>query len=106
MPELGDLPLLHTDNYVPWLEILFILFCPTYFAYFLVQPAQRDIGSELTSLYQYLMPVVAAITAVLMGLEKIVLIQVIAMCVIVVGMLLTTRGKRKRMQKAEGNKAA
>lgn len=97
IPGMEYMPIVHTTNPVPWLEILFILFCPTFFAYFLVQPAERNIGSELSSLYQYLIPVVAAIAAVLMRLEKISLAQVIAMCVIIGGMLLTTYGKRKRV---------
>lgn len=100
VPGMQDMPIVHTTDFIPWLEILFILFCPTFFAYFLVAPAERNIGSELASLYQYLMPVIAAITAVLMGMEKIRLIQVVAMCVIVAGMILTTRGKRKRVEKS------
>lgn len=100
LPGSENQPVFHAENFVPWLEILFILFCPTFFAYFLVQPAERNIGSELASLYQYLMPVVAAITALLMGLEKITWLQVLAMCVIIAGMLLTTKGKRKRVKKS------
>lgn len=94
-----DMPILRTDNWIPWLEIGFILFCPTFFAYFLVQPAIRNIGSELTSLYQYLLPVFAAITAVLMGLEQLQWSQVIAMAVIVLGMILTNIGKSRRVRK-------
>lgn len=99
LPGMQDMPIVHSDKLVPWLEILFILFCPTFLAYFLVQPAERNIGSELASLYQYMIPVVAAITAVIMGVGKVTWIQVIAMCVIVAGMVLTTRGKRKRVHK-------
>lgn len=51
------LPILHASVAAPWLEIGFILLCPTFIAYFLVQPAIRSIGSELVSLYQYLLPV-------------------------------------------------
>ncbi len=96
VPGMEDLPLLHTDSYAPWLEIGFILFCPTFFAYFLVQPAIKNIGAELVSLYQYLLPVFAAITAVLMGLEKLLWMQVVAMLVIVAGMVLTNIGKKRR----------
>lgn len=96
VPGMQDMPILGTDSFVPWLEIGFILFCPTFFAYFLVQPAVKDIGSELTSLYQYLLPVFAAITAVIMGLEKLQWVQVLAMAVIILGMILTNIGKKKR----------
>lgn len=99
VPGMQDLPIVHSEKIMPWLGIIFILFCPTFFAYFLVQPAERNIGSELVSIYQYMIPVVAAISAVVMGIGKITMPQVFAMCIIVAGMILTTRGKRKRVRK-------
>lgn len=92
-------PILHSSEAMPWLEIGFILLCPTFIAYFLVQPAIKNIGSELVSLYQYLLPVFATITAVLMGLDRLRWVQVLAMAVIVAGMVLTNVGKRRRQKK-------
>lgn len=89
-------PIMHATQAVPWIEIGFILLCPTFIAYFLVQPAIRDIGSELVSLYQYMLPVFATISAVLMGLDHLRWIQVWAMAIIVVGMVLTNVGKKHR----------
>lgn len=97
-PGMLDLPILHADSVVPWLEIAFILFCPSFFAYFLVSPALKRIGSELSSLYQYLIPIIATITAIIMGVDKLALAQVIAMAVIIAGMVLTNLGKKKRVQ--------
>lgn len=93
------LQILHAGEALPWIYIGFILLCPTFIAYFLVQPAMKRIGSELVSIYQYLLPVFATISAVLMISEKLHWIQVIAMVVIVVGMLCTTFGKHKRVKK-------
>ncbi len=90
------LPILHASVAAPWLEIGFILLCPTFIAYFLVQPAIRSIGSELVSLYQYLLPVFATVSAVLMGLDTLRWAQVAAMTVIIAGMVLTNIGKRHR----------
>lgn len=90
------LPILHAPVAAPWLEIGFILLCPTFIAYFLVQPAIRSIGSELVSLYQYLLPVFATVSAVLMGLDTLRWAQVAAMAVIIAGMVLTNIGKRHR----------
>lgn len=101
VPGMQNMPILATTDWTPWLEIGFILFCPTFFAYFLTEPAIKHIGSELCSLYQYLLPVFATITAVLMGLESLAWSQVIAMLVIVVGMLLTNIGKKHRKPKAQ-----
>lgn len=94
-----DLPLLHAGKALPWIYIGFILLCPTFIAYFLVQPAMKRIGSELVSIYQYLLPVFATISAVLMLGDKLRWLQVLAMAVIVVGMVFTTVGKRKRVIK-------
>ncbi len=80
----------------PWVEIGFILLCPTFLAYFLVQPAIKSIGSEMVSIYQYLVPVFATISAVMMGLDHLKWIQVVAMLVIVGGMVLTNIGKKHR----------
>lgn len=93
--------IMHTSKAIPWIEISFILLCPTFIAYFLVQPAIKDIGSELVSLYQYLLPVFATISAVLMGLDQLKWIQVLAMVIIVAGMILTNIGKRRRVKKSQ-----
>lgn len=69
-------------------------------AYFLVQPAIKRIGSELVSIYQYLIPVFATISAVLMKLDTLHWTQVLAMVIIIGGMLLTTIGKRRRVKKS------
>ncbi|MCH5231744.1 MAG: EamA family transporter [Muribaculaceae bacterium] len=91
-------PIFHTAKAVPWIEIAFILFCVTFIAYFLVEPAIKYIGSELVSIYQYLLPVFATISAVLMGLAKLHWLQVVAMGIIVVGMICTNIGKKYRKQ--------
>lgn len=90
------MPILHGAPVIPWVEIIFILLCPTFLAYFLVQPAQKLIGSEMVSLYQYLLPVFATISAVLMHIDSLKGIQVLAMVVIVAGMVATNFGKRRR----------
>lgn len=96
LPGMQHLPILHTAEATPWIEIGFILLCPTFIAYFLVQPAIKNIGSELVSLYQYLLPAFATISAVLMGLDKLKWIQVLAMAIIIAGMVLTNIGKRRK----------
>ena len=99
LKDFDHIMLFHTHEAKPWLYIGFILICPTFIAYFLVQPAMKRIGSELVSIYQYLLPVFATISAVIMIDEKLHWIQVLAMGVIVIGMLFTTFGKRRRVKK-------
>lgn len=99
LKDFDKIMLFHGAPALPWIYILFILICPTFIAYFLVQPAMRRIGSELVSIYQYLLPVFATISAVIMIHEKLRFVQIIAMVVIVIGMLFTTFGKHRRVKK-------
>lgn len=96
VPDLPGMGIWKTDQLVPWLEIGFIVLCPTFFAYLLVQPASKAIGSVLVALYQYLTPVVAALAAIWMGVDRLRWPQVAAMLVIVGGMLLTNWGKKRQ----------
>lgn len=103
LPGMQNENIVHEFSWAPWLEISFILFFPTFIAYFLVQPAIKCIGAELVSLYQYTLPIFAALTALIMGLEKIVFSQVLAMIVIITGMILTNIGKKKRKKAQAAN---
>lgn len=98
LPSLPKAEIFHTTNWVPWACIAFVLLCPTFLSYFLINPAEKLIGSELVSIYQYFLPVVATIASVIMGIAKIHWIQIVAMVVIVIGMLITNRAKRMKPQ--------
>lgn len=90
-----DMGIMHA-SVGPWAWIIFIVLCPSFLAYFLLSGALKRIGSELVSLYQYLIPVFATIASVIMGLDKLHWLQVIAMAIIIVGMVFTNLGKRRR----------
>ena len=98
LPSMVDMPLMHATATAPWVEAAFILLCPSFLAYFLLSKALKGIGSELVSLFQYLLPVFATIASVLMGLDKLHWIQVLAMVIIIAGMTLTNVGKRRRQK--------
>ncbi|MDE6342797.1 MAG: DMT family transporter, partial [Muribaculaceae bacterium] len=91
-----NIGILHTADCIPWIEIGFIVLGPSFLAYFFLSGALKRIGSELVSLYQYLLPVFATIASVLMGLGHVKWMQVLAMLLIVAGMALTNIGKRRR----------
>lgn len=97
IPGMEKEAILHTTEAEPWILIVFIWVCVTFLAYFLVEPAEKLIGSEMVSLYQYLLPVFAAISALfLLPGAHLKVAQYIAMAIIIVGMVLTNVGKRKR----------
>lgn len=91
-----NIGLLHASSCTAWIEIGFIVIGPSFLAYFFLSGALKRIGSELVSLYQYLLPVFATIAAVIMGLGHVKWVQVVAMVLIVAGMALTNLGKRRR----------
>lgn len=93
-------PIFHTDSLTPWLLIGFVVLGPTYISYFLETPAIKLIGSELVSLYQYLVPVVAIIASAILKVATVEWAQIIAMAVIIAGMVLTDYGKRRRATRA------
>lgn len=97
IPGMEKEAIFHTFKAEPWILIIFIWVCVTFLAYFLVEPAEKRIGSELVSLYQYLLPVFATISALFMLPDAhLKWMQVIAMAIIIVGMVLTNIGKRRR----------
>lgn len=99
LPSFKGMGILNNAPAVPWIEIIFVVTCVSFLAYFLLSDALKGIGSELVSIYQYLLPVFATIGAVVMGLDKLHWIQVLAMVIIVGGMVMTNLGKRKRINK-------
>ena len=104
LKSVPEAPLFHTTDPTPWLLIAYVILGPTYISYFLETPAIKLIGSELVSLYQYLVPVVAIIASVLLKVAFVEWAQIIAMLVIIGGMVLTDYGKRRRLSKQSEQK--
>ena len=101
LPSLPHAEIFHSSDWLPWTCIAFVLLCPTFLSYFLINPAEKLIGSELVSMYQYFLPVVATIASVIMNVATIRWFQIVAMVFIVAGMLMTDIAKRhQRLQGA------
>lgn len=100
-----SLPLLFTvcetaiitsPHWIPWLLILFIIFFPTVYCYMVTPPAIRFIGSELLSVYQYFVPVVATVVSLIFKLDSFHWYQPVAFVIIVGGVLLANYSKMRR----------
>lgn len=96
LPSFPDAAIFHTTAAQPWLCIGFIVLFPSFLSYFLINPAIKLIGSELVSMYQYVLPVIAMIASTIMHVATIRWIQVLAMLIIVAGMLMTNHAKRRQ----------
>lgn len=94
--QIPNSEIFRAQSATPWLLISFVILGPTFLSYFLISPAIKLIGSELVSMYQYFVPVVAVVASMWMGIASIEWQQVVAMAVIIGGMALTTIGKRHR----------
>lgn len=95
IPGLCHAEIWHASVWEPWLLIAFVVVCVSYGSYFLMAPAEKKLSSDLVSIYQYLVPVVASVASVILGLDKIKWIQVVAMVVIIGGMVMSNIGKFK-----------
>ncbi|MDO4319000.1 MAG: DMT family transporter [Bacteroidales bacterium] len=98
IPDFVKAPIFSAGTAEAWGLIGFVVLCPTFLAYFLLSPATKMIGSDMVSIYQYLVPVFATIGSVVMHLEVLKTVQAVAMAVIVGGMVLTEIGKRRHAE--------
>lgn len=103
LPSLPHAAIFHSTSWLPWVCITFVLLCPTFLSYFLINPAEKLIGSELVSMYQYFLPVVATIASVIMKVATIRWFQIVAMLLIIAGMVMTELAKRhQRLRSGSG----
>lgn len=106
--SVAEAPVFHTADvgFMPWFWIFFLAAGPSFLAYLLVNPAIKMIGSELVAIYQYFMPVVATIVAVILGEATLMWQEGVAMVIIIGGMLLTNIGHRRKIRETGPGHAA
>lgn len=81
---------------MPALALGFIILFPTFYCYLVTPPAIRLIGSELVSVYQYLVPVIATIASLLLKLDSFHWYQPVSFVIIIAGVILTNYAKDKK----------
>lgn len=91
----GRVELLHDTKMIPILILLFIVLFPTVYCYIVTPPAIRMIGSELLSIYQYLVPVIATLVSLWFKLDSFHWYQPVSFVIIVAGVLLANYAKAK-----------
>ncbi len=80
----------------PVLILLFIILFPTVYCYLVTPPAIRMIGSELVSVYQYFVPVIATIVSLIFKLDSFHWYQPVSFMIIVGGVVLANYAKIKK----------
>jgi len=78
------------------LEIAFLVVFATFIAYFLIPVAQKNIRPTLVSMYSYLQPLIAAVIAVMIGMDTLTWQKVLATVLIFSGVYIVNGSKAAR----------
>lgn len=79
---------------VRW-EIVFLIVCATFIAYFLIPIGQKNIRPTLVSMYSYLQPMIAAVVAIAAGLDVITWQKILAAVLVVSGVILVNNSRSR-----------
>lgn len=77
----------------PLLLLGLIVLLPSYAAYLFVPPALKHIGSDVVSMYQYLIPIIATIASIAVGLADFHWYQPVSLAIILVGVYIANKAK-------------
>lgn len=77
-----------------WLALGFIIIFATFLAYLLINFALKRVSPNVVSYYNYLQPLIAAVSSVSIGAERITWIKVAAAILIFSGVFVVTRQRR------------
>lgn len=92
----GHVALFDKPEWTPALLLGFIILFPTVYCYLVTPPAIKMIGSELLSVYQYLVPIVATVVSLWMKLDTFHWYQPVSFVIIVAGVVLANYAKARQ----------
>lgn len=92
-------PIFTHHNWIPIALLSFIILFPTVYCYIVTPPAIKDVGSDIFSIYQYFVPVIAAVVSILLKIDKFHWYQPVAFIVIVAGVMLANYAKSRYLKK-------
>ena len=75
--------------------LVLIVFCATFVSYLLIPIGQRYLRPTLTSMYNYVQPIVASVVAVCWGMDSFNLLKVIAVVFVFTGVLFVTKSRSR-----------
>lgn len=71
--------------------LVLIVFCATFISYLLIPIGQRYLRPTLTSMYNYVQPIVASVVAVCWGMDNFNLLKIIAVVLVFTGVFFVTK---------------
>lgn len=81
---------------VCWLELLYLVVCATFLAYFLIPVGQKYLRPTLVSLYSYVQPIIASCLGIYLGMDRLTPFKILAVLGVVLGVVLVNRSKKKK----------
>ena len=72
-----------------------VVFCATFISYLLVPIGQRTLRPTVTSMYNYVQPIVASIVAVIWGMDQFNLLKIIAVILVFTGVFFVTQSRSR-----------
>lgn len=73
--------------------LVLIIFCATFISYLLIPIGQRYLRPTLTSMYNYVQPIVASVVAVCWGMDSFNLLKIIAVVLVFTGVFFVTKSR-------------
>lgn len=96
----ADMPIFTHTKAMPWLLLGFIVLFPTVYCYLVTPPAIRMVGSEVLAFYQYLVPVITTVVAIVAKMDKFHWYQPVSFVIIVAGVILVNYAKARNDKSA------
>lgn len=75
--------------------LVLIVFCATFVSYLLIPVGQRYLRPTLTSMYNYVQPIVASVVAVCWGMDSFNLLKIIAVVFVFTGVFFVTKSRSR-----------
>lgn len=73
--------------------LILIIFCATFISYLLIPIGQRYLRPTLTSMYNYIQPIVASVVAVCWGMDRFNFLKIIAVLLVFTGVFFVTKSR-------------
>ncbi len=80
---------------VEWSGIAYVVVCATFLAYVCIMIGQKQLRPTLVGMYNYVQPVVATLTGIILGLDHFTSVKALAIALIFSGVWLVTVSKAK-----------
>ena len=80
--------------------LVMVVFCATFISYLLIPIGQKSLRPTVTSMYNYLQPIVASIIAVIWGMDSFNVLKIIAVVLVFTGVFFVTQSKSRAQMEA------